>query len=213
MEQLGTMNTTPISASDVPLNVQGLPTLYGSKGSSCVWVTALPLPHIARFRGATALATLPGHAKPDRIAESGEVTVYLENDDGSGDAPEAAMIEAARWLLENDAAFYRAVLDAMLADLPSLRAIENSTVLADDAFRLPEHWDEATLLPLVRLNNINLYPVPGGPYMGLDFSCAWEDEHGYGLMMAGTEVVEKGGADVSALSWIAARHAEERQSQ
>jgi hypothetical protein len=106
-------------------------------------VTALPLPHIARFRGATALAALPGYAKPDRIAESGEVTVYLENDDGSDGAPDGAMIEAARWLLENDAAFFRAVMAAMLADLPSLRAIENATVPADDAFRLPEHWDEA----------------------------------------------------------------------
>lgn len=204
------MNTIPISASDVPLNVQGLPTLYGSKGS---WVTALPLPHTARFRGATALAALPGYVKPDRVAESGEVAVYLDNDDGSGDAPDAAMLEAARWLLENDAAFFRAVLDAMLADLPSLRAIEHATFLADDAFRLPERWDEPTLLPLVRLNNINLYPVLGAPYIGLDFSCAWENEHGYGLMMAGTEVVEKGGADVGALGWIAARHAEKRQSQ
>lgn len=207
------MNTTHISASDVPLNVQGLPTLYGSKGSWCVWVTALPLPQTARFRGATALTTLPGYAKPDQITESGEVTVYLENDDGSEGAPDGALIEAARWLLENDAAFFRAVMAAMLADLPSLRAIENATVLADDAFRLPEHWDEATLLPLVRLNNINLYPVLGGPYIGLDFSCAWEDEHGYGLMMAGTEVAETGGADVGALGWIAARHAEKRQSQ
>lgn len=190
--------------------MQGFPTLYGSKGS---WVTALPSPHITRFRGATALAALPGYAQPDRIAGSGEVTVYLENDNGSGDAPDAALIEAARWLLENDAAFSRAVLDSVLADLPNLRAIENSTVLADDAFRLPERWDEATLLPLVRLNNINLYSVLGGPYIGLDFSCAWEDEHGYGLMMAGTEVVETGGADVGALAWIAARHAESRQSQ
>ena len=165
------MNTTHISPSDVPLIVQGLPTLYGSKGS---WVTALPLPHTACFRGATARAASPGYAKADRIAETGEVTVYLENDDGSDGAPDGAMIEAARWLLENDAAFFRAVLDAMLADLPSLRAIENATVLADDAFRLPERWGEATLLPLVRLNNINLYPVLGAPYIGLDFSCAWE---------------------------------------
>jgi len=207
------MNTTSISASDVPLNVQGLPTLYGSQGSWCAWVTALPLPHTARFRGATARAASPGYAKADRIAETGEVIVYLENDDGSGGAPDAVMIEAARWLLENDAVFSRAVLDAILADLPSLRAIENATVLADDAFRLPERWDEDTLLPLVRLNSINLYPVPGGPYIGLDFSCAWEDEHGYGLMMAGTEVVETGGAEVGALAWIAAQHAQTRQSQ
>lgn len=206
------MNTAHLPASYIPLTVPGLPMLYGPKGGWCAWVTALPLPHTARFRGASARAALRGYAEPDRIAEPGEVAVYLENDDGSDDMPDAVMIEAARWLLENDAAFSRAVLDAMLADLPSLRAIEDSTVLADDAFRLPERWDEATLLPLVRLNNINLHPVGGAPYIGLDFSCAWEDEHGYGLMMAGTEVVETGGADVGALSWIAARHAEERQA-
>lgn len=206
------MKTAQISPSYIPLTIPGLPTLYGSKGSWCAWVTALPLPHTARFRGTTARAALRGYAEPDRIAEPGEVTTYFENDDGSGDAPDVTMIEAARWLLENDAPFFRVVLDAMLADLPRLRAIEDSIVLADDAFRLPERWDEATLLPLVRLNNINLHPVAGAPYIGLDFSCAWEDEHGYGLMMAGTEVVETGGADVGALSWIAARHAEKRQA-
>ncbi|BEP66767.1 MULTISPECIES: hypothetical protein [unclassified Variovorax] len=202
------MNIAHIPPSYLPLNVPGLPMLYGPKGSWCAWVTALRLPHTARFRDATARAAMRGYAESDRIADFGEVVAYFENDDGSGSAPSAAMIEAARWLLVNDAAFFGAVLEAMLADLPSLRAIEGSTVLADDAFRLPECWDEATLLPLVRLNNINLHPVAGAPYIGLDFSCAWEHEHGYGLMMAGTEIVETGGADVGALSWIAARHAE-----
>lgn len=32
-------------------------------------------------------------------------------------------------------------------------------------------------------------------------------------MMAGTEVVETGGAEVGALAWIAAQHAQTRQSQ
>ncbi|WP_354682360.1 DUF6985 domain-containing protein [Cupriavidus necator] len=77
---------------------------------------------------------------------------------------------------------------------------------------LPERWDETTLLSLVRLNSINVHPVAGAPYLGLDFRCAWDDEHGYGLMMAGTEVVEIGGADVAALSWIADRHAASRAS-
>ncbi|CUI55556.1 DUF6985 domain-containing protein [Achromobacter xylosoxidans] len=72
---------------------------------------------------------------------------------------------------------------------------------------LPPRWDEQTLLTLIRLNSITFHPVDGGPYIGLDLRCAWDDEHGYGLMMAGTDVIETGGADVGSLSWIAARHA------
>lgn len=201
------MDTSQLPASSVPYTAPGLPTLYGQKGGWCVWASALPLPHTAQLRGPGTLAPARGYADADRIAEEGEVIVYFENDDGSDVAPDPIMLDTARWLLENDAAFFQAVLAAMLADLPGLREIEDSIVLGDDAFRLPEQWDQTTLLSLIRLNNINVHPVAGAPYIGLDLRCAWEPEHGYGLMMAGTEVVETGGADVGSLSWIAARHA------
>ena len=207
------MNTGEIPSDYVPLSVTGLPTLYGPKSAWCVWITALPLPATSRLRGADALPASKGYARDDAIAQAGEVIALFENDDGSGEAPASMMIEAARWLLDHDEAFYQAVMKAMLADLPRLRAEQDGIVLDDDAFRLPQHWDGPALLKLIRLNNITLHPVAGGPYIGLDFRCAWEEEHGYGLMMAGTTVIESGGADVGTLSWIAARHAKSRGSE
>lgn len=204
------MNTEQIPADYVPLSVPGLPALYGQKNGWRVWLTALPLPATSRLRGVDSLAPSKGYARDDRIAEPGEVIALFENDDGTGERPELMMTAAAQWLLAHDAAFYRAVMDAMLADLPRLRAEQEGIVLSDDAFRLPRHWDEDIVRKLVRLNSITFHPVDGAPYIGLDFRCAWDEEHGYGLMMAGIEVVESGGADSGTLSWIAARHAESR---
>lgn len=206
------MNSEQIPADYTPLDVPGLPLLYGPQADWCVWLTTLPLPNMAQFRSAGSLAPSRGHARDDRLAAPGEVLAFFENDDGSGGEPAPMMIAAARWLLANDAAFYRAVRDAMLADLPRLRAEQNSIVLADDAFLLPPQWDEGTLHTLVRLNSVTFHPVTGAHYIGLDFGCAWDDEHGYGVMMAGTDTVATGGADVGGLSWIAARHAASRHA-
>lgn len=206
------MNTEQIPPDSVPLSVPGLPTLYGPKNGWRVWLTALPLPETARFRAAGSPAPSKGYARNDLIAAPAEVLAFFENDDGSGEEPASMMISAARWLLANDAAFHRAVRDALLADLPRLQAEQDGIVLPDDAFLLPPQWDEGTLRKLVRLNSVTFHPVAGAPYIGLDFGCAWDDEHGYGMMMAGTEVVQTGGADVGGLSWIAARHAASRQA-
>jgi hypothetical protein len=48
------------------------------------------------------------------------------------------------------------------------------------------------------------------PYIGYEFGCEWEQEHGVGVMMHGTRVVEMGGADVAILEWIADRDARKR---
>lgn len=40
-------------------------------------------------------------------------------------------------------------------------------------------------------------------YIGFSFSCSWDDEHGYGVMMHKNRVVKMGGADTAFLSWIA----------
>ncbi|WP_255176209.1 DUF6985 domain-containing protein [Bordetella genomosp. 5] len=202
------MNVELIPADYAPYAAPGLPPLYGPRQGWCVWMTALPLTHLARFRAAGSPAPSKGYARDDLIAEAGEVIAYFENDDGSCDAPERMMLDAARWLVAHDAAFHRAVRDTLLADLPRLRAEQDGIVLPDDAFVLPPEWDEATLYGLIRLNSVAFHAVAGAPYIGLDFGCVWDPEHGYGMMMAGTDVVETGGADVGGLSWIAARHAE-----
>lgn len=48
----------------------------------------------------------------------------------------------------------------------------------------------------------------GMPYIGYEFSCSWDEEHGVGFMMFQDRVVEMGGADCSFLSWIARKDLE-----
>ena len=46
------------------------------------------------------------------------------------------------------------------------------------------------------------------PYVGYEFGCEWEDEHGLGVLMHGTRVVDVGFADTAILLWIAEADAE-----
>ena len=43
----------------------------------------------------------------------------------------------------------------------------------------------------------------GQPYIGFEFSCSWDIEHDFGVMMLYDRVVKLGGADTSFLTWIA----------
>lgn len=193
-------------ATYLPFEAEGLPTLYGAKGC---WETALHAPRTASLRDGPHPGGLFRRARP--VAEAGEVEAIFENDDGSDDAPDPSMLAGGRWLVAKDAAFAEAIVSALLAELPVLRKLQDAVVLEDDAFRLPANWDEPTLRGLVRLNHVNLMPVAsadGRPYIGADFDCVWEREHGCGLLLLGTEVIEIGGGNVAAEAWRAVRHVE-----
>ena len=47
--------------------------------------------------------------------------------------------------------------------------------------------------------SINISEEEQGKYakVGYEFGCLWDDEHGFGAMVCGGEVVEIGGADVA----------------
>ena len=54
--------------------------------------------------------------------------------------------------------------------------------------------------PLIHLETVVIHDVPGlgdMPYLGLDFSCTWDDGHALGVMMQGPRVVEIGNAEVA----------------
>ncbi|MCA1371344.1 hypothetical protein I6F15_28950 [Bradyrhizobium sp. BRP14] len=94
--------------------------------------------------------------------------------------------------------------------MPTLRRIESQVTVGGER-PLPEKWDEPMMRPMIRLLYILIHDVSGRlPYFGVELACAWEEEHGYGIMFHGMEVVETGGGDVPNLSWIAARHADNR---
>ena len=62
---------------------------------------------------------------------------------------------------------------------------------------------------LIGLSSINVHQVQkdGVPYVGFEFGCTWDEEHGLGVLMHGTRTVEIGGADTAITLWIAEKDA------
>ena len=116
-------------------------------------------------------------------------------------------LAACQYLLENDAAVHEAIVAAILEAYPEL-----FDTFGEDAeehgIRLPEHMTREELKQHIGIAYIHLHPVEkeGVGYVGVELGCSWDDEHGLGLMLHRTEVVDIGGADTSILEWIAERH-------
>jgi hypothetical protein len=43
----------------------------------------------------------------------------------------------------------------------------------------------------------------GFAYVGYEFGCTWDDEHGLGFMTHKDRIIDFGGADTSFLTWVA----------
>jgi hypothetical protein len=66
------------------------------------------------------------------------------------------------------------------------------------------------LKSLMGLSTVRIFHTSknGLAYVGFEFGCTWDDEHGLGAMTHGNRVVELGGADTAILQWIADKDAE-----
>ncbi len=72
---------------------------------------------------------------------------------------------------------------------------------------MPEVHQTHDFRRLIGLSSIHLMNVhrDGMAYVGYEFGCSWDEEHGLGLMMHGDRVVDTGHADSSFLTWVAER--------
>ena len=70
---------------------------------------------------------------------------------------------------------------------------------------MPEVNQPEDFRRLIGLSSIHLMNVhrDGKAYVGYEFGCSWDEEHGLGVMMHGDRVVEVGHADKSFLTWVA----------
>jgi hypothetical protein len=70
---------------------------------------------------------------------------------------------------------------------------------------MPEVCSSDDFRTLIGLSGINIHQIMTGdaPYLGFEFGCRWDQEHGCGILMRGTRVVDVGGADTALLLWMA----------
>lgn len=100
------------------------------------------------------------------------------------------------------------ILTAVFAAYPTYREefIEDYDLDEDDTtlpiLDKPEQLSKVLGLTEVLIHKVSL---DGVAYVGYQFGCEWEREHGLGVMMHKDRVVSLGGADTAILEWIAER--------
>jgi hypothetical protein len=69
----------------------------------------------------------------------------------------------------------------------------------------PDFHTAEQLKNLIGLSQIHLLNVSKDEvaYVGYQFGCSWDDEHGLGFMTHKDRIIDFGGADKSFLTWIA----------
>jgi len=146
-------------------------------------------------RGPYAAISSPGQS-------DGSARLIFDTDGAGNVPPTAAQIQAYRWLLDHEDEVSAVVLDTIFTEYPRFR----SEYL--DAFEEGDEEAEATapaitqptqLRALMGLNAVFILPMcrDGVGYVGFEFGCDWEPEHGLGVLTHMNRVVEIGQADVA----------------
>jgi hypothetical protein len=83
--------------------------------------------------------------------------------------------------------YYKDLRESWESDLPDMPAV-------------PPHSE--AFKNLIGLHQVHIHPFEkdGIAYVGLEFGCDWDEEHGLGIVLHGAQVVDIGGADIS-FSW------------
>jgi hypothetical protein len=139
-----------------------------------------------------------------REPSDGTVTVRVELP--KRDAPPSPEQSAAfQFLKDNDERIAASVLEAIWEYYGSLperyrfdkrQTAKHMRALRHDGFR-----------NLIGLGTVHILNVAKGgfAYIGFEFGCEWDGEHGMGVMTHKERAVDIGGADTSFLQWIAKR--------
>lgn len=193
------------------LDVPGFPPL---RWEHYFWVGDLVLPSWAGFevlhgryapkRGAKAKPVKAKKAEPVRLS------INPENDD-ERTPPTQGQVQAFQHLLTNETAVTAAVLNRMFKHYPEDK-YSYEEFHEDEGLKLPSIKKPEGLRTLIHLSGVHLLNVykDGVAYIGFEFGCAWDGEHGAGVMTHLGRIVTSGQADCSFLDWIARRDAEGR---
>lgn len=135
------------------------------------------------------------------------LNVMTPNDEKTPPSP--AQAAACQYLRDHQEEIRDAVLQAVFAKYPDLQELYGYE--GDEASEyLPDIERPEQLRALIGLSNVHIFATAkdGMVYVGLEFGCTWDSEHGLGAMTHTSRVVEIGGADTAILEWIATADAE-----
>ncbi|MBB5057595.1 hypothetical protein HDF16_002301 [Granulicella aggregans] len=164
------------------------------------WTTSAVFPSWNGFQSRLGTYGSQDQAEPS----DGKVRIVFAPQ-GRGIEPlSASEIASVFWVIENEALISEALISSLVKKYPVL---QKQYGFSDDeeAKLMPDVKSADDFRSLIGLSSVNIHQVQkdGTPYAGFEFGCAWDDEHGLGVLMHGTRTVEIGGADTAILLWIA----------
>lgn len=140
-----------------------------------------------------------------------DVALHLEK--GRSDAS-PGQLAALRYLERNDRTIIAKVLGRLFTEYQKAREAARAEYEPDELadVGLPRVTKPERLLQLLDLTHADVHACSTGgvAYVGLQFHCSWEKEHGLGVLLHRARIVEIGGADTAFLWWVPARDAQRR---
>lgn len=115
-------------------------------------------------------------------------------------------LAAFNYLLTNQQAIKNSILSALLKYYPELKDEYGYNPEEEDEY-LPDINHIEDFKKIIGLSEIHILDVSKDDvaYVGYQFGCNWDEEHGLGIMTHKDRIVEIGGADAAFLEWIAER--------
>lgn len=113
-------------------------------------------------------------------------------------------VNAYNYLTTHSEQIQESILKRLFADYKNLQA--NYGYDDNDAKEImPDVESVDGFKKLIGLSQIHLMNVnkDGYAYVGYEFGCTWDDEHGLGFMTHKDRIIDFGGADTSFLTWVA----------
>lgn len=147
----------------------------------------------------------------------GSVRLLVIRPRGESPPPSAEQVAAYQHLLDHGSAVRDAILAAVFTKYPTFRSEyldcfdEEDDEFVDIAAGVPELSQADELRSLIGLGNVFILPQvrDGIAYVGFEFGCVWESEHGLGVMTHRNRVIDIGQAPDAFQSYAARRDAGE----
>jgi hypothetical protein len=135
----------------------------------------------------------------DLVFGSGAALTVTPSDPSISRMPSEIQRQAMTFQLEHGQEVFAAVLKALQTYYAKMRPRYLSFLGSQADSLMPTVQSEKELSRLIDLRHVHVHPwiKDGVGYVGLQFGCTWDQEHGFGVLMHRDRVVTVGSADVS----------------
>jgi hypothetical protein len=120
----------------------------------------------------------------------------LDDDDANPKPPAPEQLAAYAHLIDNQDAVVESILTSLLKYYTKLR---KSWLKNQPDLDLPDITTRAEMKKNVGLGTLHMHPVAkaGHAYLGLELGCTWDEEHGTGILLHQSRILDIGQADTS----------------